>query len=432
MVVCTKMRREGQKKRKSTATEEPLSNHQQPQQQANVQLKSLLGRHSFQSSNTPPYIAPGNISLNYELFQQPYGKVYRGEILSFSAPIGGPVVPAIFRTLDPNVSAKLQLEFWKEIDKVCDFRHPNITAVLGLNKTSQPNFVAFEASSYGDLNEYLKSNSEVVKCQPTENFTIARASVLPHAVLVSIAVQVASALEFLHSKNFIHSELSSYNVLVCENGVVKISLVLPGSGPNYFPAPQGRSIPLRWSPPEVLLSLTFSDKSDVWSFGVLLWEIYSCASVPYGFLSDIEVAEAIKSFRILPCPNQCPADMYALIVQCWHKVPSSRPTAGELHDQLRQSWTELNRAPSMNPSLVSNQSHENMNHNNSCDNQPLPKQQLTSTRLLSSHSSSPSQKSSPASSACNYKQAPVNDFATSSSVGKKCYFNNEVYTEQIV
>ncbi|ESN96464.1 hypothetical protein HELRODRAFT_189258 [Helobdella robusta] len=482
VIICAKVRKRKseQKKKKSSDESEVL----QQKSNSSMHMKQLSDRQSMQTSSTtssaPNSIHPSNISLNYELCDGMYGKIYKGDLLS-----GGTAVTAVFKTLDPSTDPLIAPEFWIKIDMMTEFHHPNITCVLGLNRTSLPFFVAFEASAYGDLNEYLKSNSRVLETNAVaEQKCLSRVSILPHTVLISVAVQVAGALEFLHSKKFIHSELNSHNVFVCENGLVKISLATPGRGLHYYKLiASAKPILLRWSAPEVITSQIFSEYSDVWMFGVLLWEIYSTGEIPYRNFSDMEVMEMIKSYRILTNPPQCLANIYSLMVQCWHKNAPSRPSASEIHEELRQVWAEQNKSPSVNNSSGSDRSHNINNNNNNSNNnscnatlyafgcpvmaQPFitavppnnfnlsnnsynllinpsnSSQQTISNKKLPSSSSSASQKSSPSSSTCNFKTKNVNLMGgnygqvvleSGMNIGdcKNQYLMGEMYSEQIV
>lgn len=338
-----------------------------------------------------------------------------------------------------------------------DLQHSNITCVVGANKTSPPCFAVFEGSSYGSLNEYLRTNSHLVDSQCLDVGSIVRSSILPQPVLVSVAIQVANALEYLHSTAHIHSQLNTLNVLVCENGLVKISLVNASQG-LYYCKVGARVLLLRWSAPEILLGQKATEKSDIWSLGVLLWEIYSCADVPYKSSTDLEVMESVKSMKILSCPLQCPASLYSLMVQCWHKIPSSRPTASEVHASLRSAWNELTNAGSVTQSSGSEKSHQtldqykfaydcqplvplpNTNHHHQQLHQaPLfPYQPLVNSNFSTSHnnsnhllptqSSTISQKSSPSSSNANFKDK-LRGTDTPKMYG---FLNNDLYNEQII
>ncbi|NXS26908.1 ROR1 kinase, partial [Pomatostomus ruficeps] len=90
-------------------------------------------------------------------------------------------------------------------------------------------------------------------------------------------------------------------------------------------------LPIRWMPPEAIMYGKFSSDSDIWSFGVVLWEIFSFGLQPYYGFSNQEVIEMIRKRQLLPCSEDCPPRMYSLMTECWHDLPSRRPRFKELH-----------------------------------------------------------------------------------------------------
>ena len=320
-------------------------------------------------------------------------------------------------------------------------QHSNITAAVAVNKTIPSYFAVFEGSSHGTLNEYLRNNSHLIDTQCLDVSNIIRTSILPPPVLVSVSVQVLSAIEYLHSHDHTHNHINTLNVFVCENGLVKLSLVTPSQG-LYYCKVGGRTLLLRWTAPEVLLGQNFSQKSDIWSVGVLLWEIYSCADVPYKAHTDLEVVEMVKCMKVLPSPLHCPSFIYSLMVQCWHKNPLSRPLASEVLTTLRGMWNELSNTNSATQSSSSEKSQQTLeqykfaydcqplvalpNINHHPNNQPphFPYQPLNSLMP----SSSISQKSSHSSSTANSKDK----FKHEDTPKLFGFFNKDLYNEQII
>ena len=105
---------------------------------------------------------------------------------------------------------------------------------------------------------------------------------------------------------------------------------------DYFRMQTKSLVPLRWMPPESIFFGKFSGESDVWSYGILLWEVYSYGLQPFYGYSNQEVIEMVRSRQLLPCPEDCPSRMYAFMVECWHELPNRRPTFTEIHARLRQ------------------------------------------------------------------------------------------------
>merc|ERR1712223_2128935 len=162
--------------------------------------------------------------------------------------------------------------------------------------------------------------------------------VLSQAEMAYIAIQVAAGMESLSSHHYVHRDLAARNTLVGENLTVKISdfgLSRDIYAADYYRVQSKSLLPVRWMPPESILYGKFTTESDVWSFGVVLWEIYSYGLQPYYGYSNQEVIEMIRSRQLLPCPEDCPSRMYAFMVECWHEVPGRRPTFAEIHNRLR-------------------------------------------------------------------------------------------------
>jgi len=143
-------------------------------------------------------------------------------------------------------------------------------------------------------------------------------------------------MEYLASHHYVHRDLAARNCLVGDNLSVKISdfgLSRDVYAADYYRIQSKSLLPVRWMPPEGILYGKFTTASDVWSFGVVLWEIYSYGLQPYYGYSNQEVIEMIRSRQLLPCPEDCPSRMYAFMVECWHEVPTRRPSFAEIHSR---------------------------------------------------------------------------------------------------
>jgi len=194
--------------------------------------------------------------------------------------------------------------------------HVNIVTLIGYCKRgNQPDWLIMEYCSNGSLKSYLDQLREKndYPCQAFQTFS--------H--------EIALGMEYLASKNIIHRDLAARNVLLSENFTCKISdfgmsRQLPDNE-NYYQHING-IIPLKWIAPEVLIQHKYSTQADVWSYGILLWEIYSVGSNPYEDVSMNRVIDLISQGYHMPIPENCPIHISDLIGQCWNYEARDRPT----------------------------------------------------------------------------------------------------------
>ncbi|KAF0027274.1 hypothetical protein F2P81_020015 [Scophthalmus maximus] len=216
---------------------------------------------------------------------------------------------------------QLQLDFRREAEMFAKLSHPNVVRLLGLCREAEPSYMILEYYDLGDLKQFLrisKSKDDKIKSQPISTKT-----------KVSICAQLAHGMEHLSNHRFVHKDLAARNCLINSQRRVKVSSLSLSKdvyNSEYYHYRQAW-IPLRWLPSESVFEDDVSTKSDVWAFGVLMWEVFSHGEMPYTKLSDDEVLEALQTGKLkLPVPDGCPSKIYKLMARCWALSLKERPS----------------------------------------------------------------------------------------------------------
>ncbi|XP_075254225.1 uncharacterized protein LOC142345777 isoform X6 [Convolutriloba macropyga] len=254
--------------------------------------------------------------------------------------------------------------FKKEVKVLSDLRHPNIIMLYGVCTRSGPPMMILEFMENGDLYQFLRRHEpELGTYASSSNIQTLSGlggicRTLGAGTLVYMARQIAAGMSHVESVNFIHRDLASRNCLVGLSYTVKIGdfgMSRELYSNDYYKIEGKAVLPIRWMAWESIVMGKFSNKSDVWSFGVLLWELFTLAKCqPFSNRTDEQVIENLtniwekKESETLPQPGNCPNEVFDLMKKCWHSSPDLRPNFKELHSQLTKLNT-LDYSPSTVP-----------------------------------------------------------------------------------
>ncbi|KAM8972925.1 tyrosine-protein kinase ITK/TSK isoform 2-T2 [Pelodytes ibericus] len=203
-------------------------------------------------------------------------------------------------------------DFVEEAQVLMKLSHPKLVQFLGVCTQQRPLFLVFEFMQHGCLNDYLRSHR----------------GTLSRGTSLEMCQDVCEGMEYLEKNNFIHRDLAARNCLVGESLVVKVSdfgmtrFVLD----DQYTSSTGTKFPVKWSAPEVFRYGRYSSKSDVWSYGVLVWEIFSEGKTPFELLSNSEAVEQISNGLRLFKPKMASEKVYWLMNSCWQEKAELRPT----------------------------------------------------------------------------------------------------------
>ncbi|MED6234962.1 hypothetical protein ATANTOWER_010237 [Ataeniobius toweri] len=286
-----------------------------------------------------------NIQYVRDIGEGAFGRVFQAR-----APGLLPTEPSTMvavKMLKEEASADMQNDFQREAALMAEFDHPNILRLLGVCAVGKPMCLLFEYMAQGDLNEFLRRQS------PGESVhTLSRASLSARSFSsdvetgsltcpeqLSISKQIAAGMAYLSERKFVHRDLATRNCLVGEEMVVKIAdfgLSRNIYSADYYKANENDAIPIRWMPPESIFYNRYTTESDVWAYGVVLWEIFSHGMQPYYGMSHEEVIYYVRDGHILSCPENCPLELYNLMRLCWSTHPSERPSFSSIHRILER------------------------------------------------------------------------------------------------
>ncbi|CAH1243166.1 TIE1 [Branchiostoma lanceolatum] len=257
-----------------------------------------------------------------------------GEVRKGTVKKGGLMKPAVVKMLKASAPQKDRNDFISELDEMTRVGdHPNLVNLIGAGQHDGNMFMALELANKGTLRSYLRES------RPGE--AGGQISTLSSKQLLQFSKEVAEGMQQISRKGIIHRDLSAKNVLVMQEGSRPVCKVSDYGLPRMVKA-EKRVVPNRWMAPESLTNNTYTAKTDVWSYGVVLWEITTLGGTPYSDLENEELTSEIPAGYKLKQPNNCHDHMYILMRQCYRDDPETRPTFPQLAETLKEMEANSN------------------------------------------------------------------------------------------
>ncbi|XP_053549583.1 tyrosine-protein kinase receptor Tie-1 [Bombina bombina] len=269
-------------------------------------------------------------------FEDVIGEGNFGQVIKAIIKKDGMKMNAAIKMLKEFASENDHRDFAGELEVLCKLgHHPNIINLLGACENRGYLYIAIEYAPYGNLLDFLRK-SRVLETDPAFAKEHGKASTLTSQQLLQFASDVAKGMQYLSEKQFIHRDLAARNVLVGENLVAKIADFGLSRGEEVYVKKTMGRLPVRWMAIESLNYSVYTTKSDVWSFGVLLWEIVSLGGTPYCGMTCAELYENLPQGYRMEKPRNCDDEVYDLMRQCWRDRPYERPPFTQISLQLER------------------------------------------------------------------------------------------------
>jgi len=275
----------------------------------------------------------GDLLLLDKLGDGEYGPVYRGE--AYGLGIKEKSKPVTVKMLVTQATEDKKIRFEQDIALLSTINHLNVVGMLAVCTEDSPECILLDAGKQGDLLSYVRE----MKGSSEQWMSISEV-----AAMLKMADEVCLGLAYLASLYHIHKDVALRNCIIGYDGVVKVANF--GLGPSLYPEAytqlHGKILPLRWMPPEAISSGHITMASDLWAFGVLMWELFTYGELPFAEKTVDEVITfVLKDFGKLPKPEGCAEDVYSVMSSCWELEHNSRPSFLVLHEHIFELTSEI-------------------------------------------------------------------------------------------
>nr|XP_048705460.1 tyrosine-protein kinase Fer isoform X3 [Caretta caretta] len=253
-----------------------------------------------------------DVTLGELLGKGNFGEVYKGTLKDKT--------PVAVKTCKEDLPQELKIKFLSEARILKQYDHPNIVKLIGVCTQRQPIYIVMELIPGGDFLSFLRKKKDELKTKQ----------------LVKFSLDAAAGMAYLESKNCIHRDLAARNCLVGENNVLKISDfgMSRQEDDGVYSSSGLKQIPIKWTAPEALNYGRYTSESDVWSFGILLWETFSLGVCPYPGMTNQQAREQVEKGYRMSAPQKCPEEIYKIMQRCWDYKPENRPKFSEIQKEL--------------------------------------------------------------------------------------------------
>ena len=273
-----------------------------------------------------------DVILEKEIGSGEFGKIFIGRV---QKAVGGSSQVAV--KMLKGACSSLHIDAF-DLERVLlrQLNHANVVRLVGYVSLSQPALVCLEFMELGSLRQYIESEAIL--------------NSLSNQEMISFAIDICTGMHFVHENGIVHRDLAARNVLI--NGALQCKVADFGLAvicvPKYtsINLPKCDTLPFRWTAPESIRDGVWSAGSDVWSFGIVLWELWNYGKLPYGDWSNQRVVtEVTNNVYRLPPPTGCPMLVYAVMMDCWQESPDSRITFKKAYTRLVYVWDECSPRP---------------------------------------------------------------------------------------